>query len=72
MQTLLDELRQGGPAFTFEIADPGFVIVRVDGHEAAFNALARRVINQAGPGYVAFPRPDGCGGYDCVHIIEVD
>ena len=52
-----------------ETADPGFVIVRVQGHEAALNALARQVINQAGPDYAAFPRSDGRGGYDCVHII---
>lgn len=65
-------LKAGGSSYTVEEADHGFLIHVVTGDEANFNIIARRLINEAGPTYAAFPRSDGNGGYDCVHIIPHD
>jgi hypothetical protein len=72
MPLFLASLREGGPAFTVEDAETGFLIVGVEGREGGFNDLARLVIDKPGPTYAAFPRSDGAGGYDCVHIIAHD
>ena len=72
MPLFLTTLLEGGPSYTVEPADPGFEIVRRDGHAEEFNELARRLVEKAGPLFVAFPRSDGLGGYDCVHIIPHD
>ena len=71
MPLFLTTLREGGPAFTVEEIDGGFLIHVVPGREAGFNDVARLVIHKAGPTFAAFPRSDGRGGYDCVHIIPV-
>lgn len=70
MTPFIETLRKGGSAFTVEDIEIGFLIHRVEGHESSFNQIARQLINQAGPDYTAFPRSDGRGGYDCVHIIQ--
>ena len=72
MPIFLATLLGGGPSYTVEPAEPGFQIVRREGQDEAFNEVARRVIEKAGPSFVAFPRSDGQGGYDCVHIIPHD
>ena len=72
MPLFLTTLLVGGPSYTVEPAEPGFQIVRREGHDEAFNEVARLVIEKAGPSFVAFPRSDGVGGYDCVHIIPHD
>ena len=72
MPLFLTTLLEGGPSYTVEPAQPGFQIVRREGLDDEFNEVARRVIEKAGPSYVAFPRSDGLGGYDCVHIIPHD
>lgn len=72
MPLFLESLREGGPAFTVEDAEAGFLIVRVEGREGGFNDVARLVIDKAGPTYAAFPRSDGADGYDCVHVIPHD
>jgi hypothetical protein len=69
MPLFLTTLLDGGPSYTVEPTEPGIQLVRKEGHEEEFNEVARRVIEKAGPRFVAFPRPDGFGGYDCVHII---
>lgn len=72
MQLFLDTLRQGGPSYAVEPADKGFLIVRREGHDDAFNRIARQVRDESGVHYSAFLRPDGRGGYDCVHIVPHD
>ena len=69
MALFIETLRKGGSAFTVEDIEIGFLIHRVEGHESGFNQIARLVMDKAGPDYSAFPRPDGRGGYDCVHVI---
>ena len=69
MTAFIETLRKGGPAFTVEDIEIGFLIHQVDGHESGFNQIARLVMDKAGPDYSAFPRSDGRGGYDCVHVI---
>lgn len=69
MTAFIETLRKGGPAFTLEDVDKGFLIHLVEGHESGFNQIARLVMDKAGPDYSAFPRSDGRGGYDCVHVI---
>jgi hypothetical protein len=50
--------------------EPGrFSLYVIEGHETGFNALVRRLIDEAGPSFVVFPRSDGKGGYDCVFVI---
>lgn len=70
MPLFLNTLLEGGPSYTVQPAEPGFEIVRRDGYTEEFNEVARLVLEKAGPSFVAFPRPDGLGGYDCVHIIQ--
>jgi len=69
MPLFLTTLRVGGPSYTVEEVESGFFIHVVGGREAGFNDLARLIMEKAGPSYAAFPRSDGKGGYDCVHII---
>lgn len=69
MPLFLTTLREGGPSFTIEEIDDGFLIHLVPGHEQAFNQVARAVIDHAGPHFAAFPRSDGKGGYNCVYVI---
>ena len=57
MPLFIDTLREGGPAFTVEQIDGGFLIHVVPGREAGFNDIARLVIDKAGPTFAAFPRP---------------
>ena len=71
MPLFLATLREGGPAFTVQDVEEGFVLEPSSGHEAEFNEVARRCIEKAGPTFAAFPRPDGRGGYDQVLIIPV-
>ena len=68
----LERLRTGGPSYTVETAEHGFLIHVVPGSEVNFNIVVRRLIDEAGPTYVVFPRSDGNGGYDCAHIIPHD
>lgn len=72
MPLFLTTLREGGSAFTVEDIDGGFLIHPVMGHKSGFNQVARLVIDKAGPYFSAFPRSDGKGGYDCVHIVPHD
>lgn len=69
MTRFVETLRKGGPAFTVEEIADGFLIHLIEGHESGFNQIARLVIDKSGPDYSAFPRSDGRGGYDCVHVI---
>ncbi len=72
MTPFIETLRKGGPAFTVEDIDSGFLIHLIEGHESGFNQIARLVMDKAGPDFSAFPRSDGRGGYDCVHVIAHD
>ncbi|CAN5170369.1 hypothetical protein BH10PSE1_BH10PSE1_18350 [soil metagenome] len=72
MALFLTTLVDDGHAFTVKRLEEGFLVSRVDGYESAFNVVARRVIDKAGPTYAAFPRSDDQGGYDSVHVIPFD
>jgi hypothetical protein len=72
MRLFLETLRQETDTYTVEAADSGFVIVRKPGVDGAFDEIARRVINDAGDTFAAFPRADGQGGYDSVLILPMD
>jgi hypothetical protein len=69
MTISLDVLRAGGSCYTVEEEAVGFTIHLANDDRKNFNIIARRLIDEAGPVYVVFPRSDGAGGYDCVHII---
>jgi len=69
MPLFLTTLRQGGPSFTIEDVDDGFIIHPVLGREAGFSGVARLCMEKSGSTFTAFPRPDGRGGYDQVLII---
>ena len=71
MPLFLLTLREGSECHSVEPTPEGFTIARTTGHEEEFNTLARRVIDTNGP-YVAFPVPDGQGGYEAVHIVETE
>lgn len=71
MPLFLQSLREGSECHTVESTPEGFTILSKDGREQEFNALARRVINTDGP-YVAFPVPDGQGGYEAVHLVVTE
>jgi len=68
----LASLRQGTDVYSVEDASEGFVITRRPGADGAFDALARRLINDAGDRFAIFPRSDGHAGYESVFIIPLD
>ncbi len=73
MGVFLQSLRDGGPSHAVEKSDEGFVVKprrRTD--RAAFNALAREVMEHSGDDYVALPRYDGPVNYDRIFIIPID
>ena len=72
MPLTLLTLRQESDAHTVERCDEGFLIVRKADAGNAFADLARRVLNEAGETYAAFPRVDGHGGYESVLIVPID
>jgi hypothetical protein len=53
------------PARSLFDADPH--LANDDG--ANFNIIARKLINEARPVFVVFPRSDGAGGFDFVPVI---
>ena len=69
MAIQLSLLKSGGSCYTVEDSEHGFLLHVVPGDEANFNIIVRQLMDQAGPEFAAFPRTDGKGGYDCVHII---
>lgn len=72
MGVFLKSLRDGGPSHRVEPSDDGFVLLpRRTSDRAAFNRLAREVIDQSGEDYVALPRYDGPANYDRVFIIPI-
>ena len=73
MGPFLKSLRSGGAAFTVEVTEAGFAIVRRTSDDAeAFNAVARETVSRAGGEFVALPRSDGHAGYDQVIILPID
>ena len=73
MGVFLQSLRDGGPSHAVEKSDEGFVVKplrRAD--RAAFNQLAREVMERSGDDYVALPRYDGPANYDRVFIIPIE
>jgi hypothetical protein len=72
MTVSIELLKAGGSCFRVEEAEHGFLLHVIPGDEANFNIIVRRLMEEAGETYVAFPRSDGNGGYDCVHIIPHD
>ena len=69
MMLSLETLKSGGSCYTVVEEEIGFSIHLSNDDRANFNIIARRLIDEAGLDYVVFPRSDGDGGYDCVHII---
>lgn len=72
MTIQLSLLKTGGSCYTVENVEHGFLLHVVQGDEANFNIIVRQLLDQAGPEFAAFPRTDGSGGYDCVHIIPIE
>lgn len=69
MTISLELLRSGGSCYSVEEADVGFLLHVVTGDEANFNNIVRRLVDESGQTYVALPRTDGNGNYDCVLVI---
>jgi len=65
-------LLEGGACFTVETIENGFLLHVVESERDNFNILVRQLMNEAGPEFVVFPRSDGDGGYDCVHVMPHD
>jgi hypothetical protein len=73
MGVFLQSLRNGGPSHAVEKSEEGFAVVRRrSADRAAFNRLAREVMEHSGDDYVALPRYDGPTNYDRVFIIPID
>lgn len=73
MGVFLQSLRDGGPSHAVENSDDGFVVKpRRRADRAAFNRLAREVMEHAGDDYVALPRYDGPANYDRIFIIPIE
>lgn len=69
MTISLELLRSGGSCYSVEESDVGFLLYVVPGDEANFYNIVRRLVDESGESYVALPRTDGNGSYDCVLII---
>ena len=73
MDISLHALRRSDRLYSVEDGTDGFALIRKsDGDQAVFNALVRRIIDQAGSDFVALPRTDGHAGYDGVYIIPIE
>lgn len=73
MGVFLQSLREGGPSHAVEQSEEGFAVVpRRPADRAAFNRLAREVMEHSGDDYIALPRYDGPTDYDRVFIIPID
>jgi len=73
MGVFLQSLRDGGPSHAVESSDDGFVVKpRRRADRAAFNRLAREVMEHSGDDYVALPRYDGPANYDRIFIIPIE
>lgn len=68
----LDSLRRDTDLYSVQDANEGFVITRRPGVDGAFDALARRLIDDAGDRFVIFPRSDGQTGYESVLVIPLE
>ena len=73
MGVFLQSLKDGGPSYAVEPSDDGFAVVRKRrADRAAFNRLAREVMERSGDDYLALPRYDGPANYDRVFIIPLE
>lgn len=72
MKISLERLRAGGSCYTVEEVENGFLLHVVSGDEANFNIIVRRLLDEGGDAFVVFPRTDGQGGYDCVHVLPLE
>ena len=73
MGMFLQSLKDGGPYYAVEPSDDGFALVRKrSADRAAFNRLAREVMEHSGDDYLALPRYDGPANYDRVIIIPIE
>ena len=73
MGVFLQSLKDGGPSYAVEPSDDGFAVVRKRrADRAAFNRLAREVMERSGDEYLALPRYDGPANYDRVFIIPIE
>lgn len=71
MSSLFDSLRKETAAYTVEPCEEGFLIVRKPGAEAAFEEIAKTVVNHSGEVFAAFARSDGRGAYESVLILPI-
>ena len=73
MVVFLLSLTDGGPSYAVEPSDDGFAVVRKRrADRAAFNRLAREVMERSGDDYLALPRYDGPANDDRVFIIPIE
>ena len=73
MGVFLQSLKDGGPSYAVEPSDDGFAVVRKRrADRAAFNRLAREVMERSGDDYLALPRYDGPANYDRVFIFPIE
>ena len=73
MGVFQQSLKDGGPSYAVEPSDDGFAVVRKRrADRAAFNRLAREVMDRSGDDYLALPRYDGPANYDRVFIIPIE
>jgi len=72
MGRLLDMLVTGEPVRTEWESDGKVNLYPIDGHQDQFDALARKLLEHAGPDYVAFPRPAGPHHYDHVLVLPLE
>lgn len=65
------KLSRDDPAYELEASDNGYLLIRNDGQDESFNALARELIDGAGEDFAVFPTPDGHKGYERVFVIPI-
>lgn len=71
MGRFLDRILRDDPAYEIEASDTGYLLIRNDGQDESFNALARELIDGAGEDFAVFPTPDGHTGYERVFVIPI-
>jgi hypothetical protein len=69
MPVSLALLKAGGSCYTVEEVSDGFILHAVSRDQRNFNIIGRRLMDEAGETYVAFPRRARNGNYDCIHIL---
>jgi len=72
MGRLLDQLKQGAPAYDVKVEGDGFTLIGKPGYIDEFSDIVREAANHAGDDFVVFTTSDGHQGYSRMFVMPLD